>query len=105
MKRIKTTSRYFEQILGVAGSFLSIISGSFILLIRSGGLEGNSFIALLAIAGAFLGFASSFYINRDVEYAGVGFIIAAILVLIGTTQGILGALLLLTAGISALFRK
>ena len=105
MKRIKTTSRYFEQVLGVIGSFLSIISGSFILLIQSGGHEGNSFIALLAIVGAFLGFASSFYINRDLEYAGVGFIIAAIFVLIGTTQGIAGTLLLLAAGISALFRK
>ncbi|MBE6505552.1 MAG: hypothetical protein IJP99_09580 [Methanobrevibacter sp.] len=105
MKRIKTTSRVFEQILGVIGSFLSIISGSFILLIRSGGHEGNSFIALLAIAGAFLGLISSFYINRDVEYAGVGFVIAAILVLVGTTHGIAGALLLLAAGMAALFRK
>ena len=105
MKRIKTISRYFEQILGVAGSFLSIISGSFILLIQSGGLEGNSFIALLAIAGAFLGFASSFFIKRDLEYAGVGFIVAAMLVLVGTSHGIVGALLLLAAGISALFRK
>ena len=105
MKRIKTTSRFFEQILGVAGSFVSIISGSFILLIQSGGLEGNSFIAILAIVGAFLGFVSSFYINKDLEYAGVGFIIAAILVLVGTSHGIVGALLLLAAGISALFRK
>ena len=105
MKKIKTTSRLFEQILAVFGSFLSIISGSFMLLIRSGGLEGNSFIAILSIAGAFLGFISAFYINKDLEYAGVGFIIAAILVLVGTTNGIAGAALLLIAGISALFRK
>ncbi len=105
MKRIKTTSRFFEQVIGVIGSFLSIISGSFILLIQSGGLEGNSFIALLAIVGAFLGFASSFFINKDLEYAGVGFIVAAMLVLVGTSHGIVGALLLLAAGISALFRK
>ena len=105
MKRIKTTSRFFEQVIGVIGSFLSIISGSFILLIQSGGLEGYSFIALLAIVGAFLGFASSFFINKDLEYAGVGFIVAAMLVLVGTSHGIVGALLLLAAGISALFRK
>lgn len=106
MKRIKTTSRLFEQILGVVGSFLSIISGSFIIFIESGGHQGNSFIAILAIIGTFLGFICSFYVERDLEYAGVGFIIAAILVLIGTTHlGILGSLLIMVAGISVLFRK
>ena len=106
MKRIKTTSRLFEQILGIVGSFLSIISGSFILLIESGGLQGNSFIAILAIIGAFLGFISSFYVNKDEEYAGVGFVASAILVLMGTPKlGILGSLLILIAGISTLFRK
>ncbi len=106
MKRIKTTSRIFEQILGVLGSFLSIISGSFILFIESGGLQGNSFIAIISIVGALLGFFASFYVNRDVEVAGVGFVIAAILVLIGTPHlGIFGAILILIAGMSALFRK
>ncbi|MBR0270610.1 MAG: hypothetical protein IJQ68_01240 [Methanobrevibacter sp.] len=106
MKRIRTTSRRFEQILGIFGSFLSIISGSFILFIESGGLQGNSFIALISIAGALLGFLASFYINKDAEAAGVGFIIAAILVLIGTPHlGIFGSILILIAGMSALFRK
>lgn len=106
MKRIKTTSRLFEQLLGIFGSFLSIISGTFIIFIESGGHQGNSFIAILAIIGALLGFVCSFYVERDLEYAGVGFIFAAILILIGTPQlGILGSMLLLIAGISALFRK
>ena len=106
MKRIKTTSRTFEQILGVVGSFLSIISGSFILFVESGGHQGNSFIAIISFIGAFLGFISSFYLRKDVEVAGVLFIMAAVLVLIGTSHsGIFGSILILIAGMSCLFRK
>lgn len=106
MKRIKTTSRLFEQICGILGSFLCLISGSFILLIESGGAQGNSFLAILAIVGAFIGFISSYYVNRHLESAGVGFMVAAILVLIGTPSlAKLCSMLLLIAGMSALFRK
>lgn len=106
MKRVKTTSRLFEQILGVAGSVISIISGSFILFIQSGGLQGNSEIAILAIIGSLLGFLSAVYINKDLEYSGVGFILSAMLILIGSPKlGIIGSVLILIAGISALFRK
>ena len=106
MKRIRTTSRLFEQIFGVVGSFLAIISGSFIIFIQSFGTEGNSFIAILAIIGAILGFISSYYVNKDLEYAGVGFIASAVLILLGTPGwGVLGSLLIMLAGISALFRK
>lgn len=106
MKRIKTTSRLFEQIFGVLGSFLCLISGSFILLIESGGAQGNSFLAILAIVGAFIGFISSYYVNKSLEAAGLGFMIAAILVLIGTPSlAKLCSMLLLIAGLSALFRK
>ena len=106
MKRIKTTSRLFEQILGIVGSFLAIISGSFIIFIESFGTQGNSFIAILAIIGAILGFLSSYYVNKDLEYAGVGFISSAVLILLGTPGwGVLGSLLIMVAGISALFRK
>ena len=106
MKRIRTTSRRFEQIFGILGSFLSIISGSFILFIESGGHQGNSFIAILSFIGAFLGFISSFYVNMDNEVSGVLFIISAILILIGTQHlGIFGSVMLLIAGMSCLFRK
>ena len=106
MKRIKTISRLFEQICGVLGSFLCIISGSFILLIESGGAQGNSFLAILAIVGAFIGFISSYFVDKHLEASGVGFVIAAILVLIGTPHlAKLCSILLLIAGISALFRK
>lgn len=106
MKKIKTTSRTFEQVIGIFGSFLSIISGSFIIFLESGGHQGNSFIAILSIIGAILGFISSFYVQKDAESAGVGYIIAAILVLMGTPRlGIAGSVFILIAGISSLFRK
>lgn len=106
MKKVKRTSRLFEQLLGIFGSFISIISSSFIIFLESGGQQGNSFIAIISIIGAILGFVSSFYVNKDIEYAGVGFVIAAILILMGIPRlGVLGAIVLLIAGMSALFRK
>ncbi|WP_407431139.1 hypothetical protein [Methanobrevibacter sp.] len=106
MRKIRTTSRLFEQILGILGSFLCLISGSFILLIETGGSEGYSFLGLLAIIGAFIGFISSYYVNKHVEGAGIGFVLAAILVLIGTPHlAKICSIALLIAGISALFRK
>jgi len=105
-KIIKTTSRLFEQILGIVGSVLAVLSGSLFLFLESWGMQGNSFIAILSIIGAILGFISSFYVSRDNEYAGVGFIASAVLILISTSHlGILSSILLLIAGISALFRK
>ena len=106
MKRRKTTSRLFEQILGVTGSFLGLMSGSYIFLIPTQGFLISSSLATMAILGSFLGFLSSFYINKDLEYCGVGFIISAMLMLIATPEyGIFGSILVLGAGISALFRK
>ncbi len=106
MRKVRTTSRLFEQVCGVLGSFLCLISGSFILLIQSGGAEGNSFLAILAIVGAFIGFISAYCANKHLEAAGVGFMVAAILVLIGTPHLVkLCTLLLLIAGLSSLFRK
>ncbi len=106
MRKIKTTSRLFEQICGVLGAFLCLFSGSFILLIQSGGTQGYSFLAILAILGAFIGFISSYYANKHVEGAGVGFLVAAILVLIGNPYlAKFCSILLLIAGLSSLFRK
>lgn len=106
MKIIKTTSRLFEQTFGIAGSILAVLSGSLFLFIESWGMQGNSFIAILSIIGAILGFVSSFYVMKDREYAGAGFVASAILVLISTSHlGFLSSILLLIAGISALFRK
>lgn len=99
-------SRLFEQILGIIGSIISLVNGSLFILIESGGHLGHSFIGIVSIIGAILGFVSSFYITRDSESAGVGFIIAAILILMSVPHwGIVSSLILLIAGISTLFRK
>ena len=106
MKRLRVTSRLFEQILGSSASLLSIIMALFVIFVESGARVGNSFIAVLTIAGSLLGFLSTFYIQRDLEYAGMGFIIAAMLILIGVPRfGFILSVMLLIAGISCLFRK
>lgn len=106
MRRIKTTSRLFEVILGCFGSFIAIISSSFLLFLQSGGKEGNSFLAILAIIGSILGFISSIYVSKNSENAGVGFIIASLFVTVGSPHlGVIGSIFMVAAGISSLFRK
>ena len=106
MRRKKTTSRLFEQILGVIGSFLGLMSGSSLFLIQTQWFLITSTMASLAIIGSFLGFLSAFYVNRDLEYCGVGFLVSAMLLLVTTRHlGAVGSVFLLIAGISALFRK
>lgn len=106
MKRIKSTSRLFEVILGCFGSFIAILSSSLFLFLESGGREGNSFLAIIAIIGSVLGFLSSMYVVKNSENSGVGFIIASLFVIVGSPHlGVFGSIFLVIAGISALFRK
>ena len=96
MQRRKSVSRIFELIVGGLGALVSLVSSSFILLIGSFGFG----------AGSFLGIFASIHVFKDSDVGGFLFIVSAILVLLGSTFfGVLGALLLLVAGISALFRK
>lgn len=107
MQRRKSVSRIFELIVGGLGALVSLVSSSFILLIGSFGFGATSFLGLIATLGSFLGiFASIHVVFKDSDVGGFLFIVSAILVLLGSTFfGVLGALLLLVAGISALFRK
>jgi len=89
MQRRKSVSRIFELIVGGLGALISLVSSSFILLIGSFGFGATSFLGLIAT-----------------DVGGFLFIVSAILVLLGSTFfGVLGAVLLLVAGMSALFRK
>ena len=82
MKRRKTVSRTLEFILGIVGSVLGIFSGSFLI------------------------FFSSFYLRRNEEAAGIGFLIATMFVIVGADHiNVISALFLLSAGILTLFRK
>lgn len=105
MKRTKVISRNFEMAMGLIGSVIGIFSGSFLILIEHVSVH-TPFFGFLAIAASILGFASTYYVRKYPEMAGVGFIIATMFVILGSAYiNILSAIFLLVAGISSLFRK
>ena len=106
MKRTKSISRNFEMIFGLIGSVIGMFSGSFLLFIENFGQIHTSFLGVVAIIASLLGLASTYYVRKNPEMAGVGFIIATMFVIVGSAHiNILSAIFLLIAGISALFRK
>lgn len=106
MKRIKYTSRTFEMVMGALGSVIGMFSGSFLIFIESFGQAHISFLGVVAILASILGFISTYYIRKNHEIAGVGFIIATMFVIAGADYiNVVSALFLLVAGISLLFRK
>ena len=106
MKRTRTVSRNFEMIMGIIGSVVGVFSGSFLLLLESFGLVHTPFLGIIAILSSILGFLSSYYVNKNTEIAGVGFIIATMFAIVGADYiNVVSALFLIVAGISALFRK
>ena len=106
MKRRKTVSRTLEFILGIIGSILGIFSGSFLIFLENYGQVHISFLGFVAILASILGLVSSFYLRRNEEAAGIGFLIATMFVIVGADHiNVLSALFLLSAGILTLFRK
>ena len=106
MKRVKRITRTFEMMMGIIGSVIGIFSGSVLIFIENLGQIHTPFLGLVAIAASVLGIVSSYYVKKNSEAAGVGFIIATMFVIVGSSYiNILSAVFLLIAGISALFRK
>ena len=106
MKRTRTVSRNFEMVMGLIGSVIGILSGSFLIFLENLGNVHTPFLGIVAIIASILGIVSSYYVRTHEEAAGVGFIIATMFVIVGSAHiNILSALFLLVAGISALFRK
>lgn len=106
MKRTKIISRNFETVLGIIGSIIGIFSGSFLIFIESFGKAHTPFLGIIAIIASLLGLASTYYLRKNPEIAGVGFIIATMFVIVGSDYiNVLSAIFLLVAGISSLFRK
>lgn len=106
MRRTKSISRSFEMIMGVMGSVIGMFSGSFLILIKTFGQSSPSFLGVIAILASILGFISSYYVKRNSDLAGIGFIIATMFVIVGADYiNVLSALFLLIAGVSSLFRK
>ena len=106
MKRTHTISRNFEMLMGMIGSVIGIFSGSVLIFIENLGHIHTPFLGIVAIIASFLGIFSSYYVNKNAEVAGLGFIIATMFVIVGSAYiNVLSAIFLLIAGISALFRK
>ena len=106
MKRTKSISRNFEMIMGVIGSVIGMFSGSFLIFLESFGHAHTPFLGVVAIVASILGFISSYYVNKNSDLAGVGFIIATMFVIVGADYiNVLSSLFLLVAGVSCLFRK
>ena len=106
MKRTRVVSRNFEMLVGILGSIIGIFSGSFLIFLENVELAHAPFLGIVAIAGSLLGIASSYYVKRNAEIAGIGFIISTMFVIVGSAYiNVLSAVFLLAAGISSLFRK
>lgn len=106
MKRTKTISRTFEIIMGLAGSLVGIFTGSFLIFLQHFGQASTPFLGWIAIIASILGLASTYYVNKNAEIAGVGFIIATLFVVISSAYiNVFSAIFLMIAGVSALFRK
>lgn len=106
MKRTSTITRTFEMVAGLIGSIIGIFSGSFLIFLESFGQAHTPFLGLIAIIASILGLFSSYYVKKNAEIAGVGFIIATMFVIIGSDYiNVLSAIFLLAAGVSSLFRK
>lgn len=106
MKRTRIITRTFEMAMGLIGSVIGIFSGSFLIFLEHVGQAHAPFLGVIAIIASVLGFASTFYVKRNAEMAGVGFIIATMFVIIGSDYiNVLSAVFLMIAGASALFRK
>ena len=106
MKRTKSISRTFEIIMGLIGSLIGIFTGSFLIFLGHFGQVQTPFLGWIAIVASILGFASTYYVKKNAEIAGVGFIIATMFVIISSAYiNVLSAIFLMIAGISALFRK
>lgn len=106
MKRIKVISRNFETLMGLIGSVIGIFSGSFLIFLEQFPKVHTPFLGLVAIMASLLGLASTYYVRKNAEISGVGFIIATMFVIVGSAHiNIVSAIFLLIAGVSSLFRK
>ncbi len=106
MKRTRSISRNFEMIMGIMGSVIGMFSGSFLIFLESFGHSHPPFFGVIAILASILGFISSYYVRKNHEFAGFGFIVATMFVILGADYiNILSALFLIIAGVSSLFRK
>ena len=101
----KSTTRTLELILGIVGGVFGLIGGILALLFSA--FESSLFgLGASAILASIIGLIGSIYVTQNPKYGGIILIISAVWLLISISAfGILGAVLLGIAGLSALIRK
>jgi hypothetical protein len=93
------TSRTIELALGVVGGIFGLFGGIFALLFIPE-------LGLSAILASVIGIIGAIYVTRNARWGGIILIISSIWLLISISFfGVLGFILLLIAGLVALFRK
>lgn len=106
MRYKRTAYRGFEAILATIGGIIALIAST--MAIFSGNFTEllTLSVGTVSIAGSIIGILAGWYSFKDEKIAGVVLIISSILALLGpSTFGMLGAILILIAGIMDLFRN
>lgn len=96
---VNERSRTIELTLGIVGGIFGLFGGIFALLFIPE-------LGLSAILASVLGIVSAIYVTRNGKWGGIILIISSIWLLISISFfGVLGFILLLIAGLVAIFRK
>lgn len=99
------TSRTIELALGISGGVFGLIGGIFALLFSFFVSDALS-LGISAVLASIVGIVGAIYVTKNPRWGGIILIISAIWLLISISLfGLLGAILLLIAGIVALVRK
>jgi hypothetical protein len=99
------TSRTLELILGILGGVFGLLGGVFALIFSA--FEPSLFgLGVSAVVASIVGLVGAIYVTQNAKYGGIILIISAVWLLISISAfGVLGAVLLGIAGLSALIRK
>lgn len=106
MRYVKSTYRGFEALIATIGGIIAFAASSFVVFIGSFTQALTISLGTISIIGSVFGILAGWYSFKDPKVAGVLLIISSILVLFGSSIfGLLGAVLILIAGILDLFRN
>lgn len=105
VKLADDTSRTVEIILGVIGGIFGLLGGVFALFFSA--FEPSvGILGISAILASIAGLVGAVYVSNNSKYGGIILIISAVWLIISISLfGILGAVFLGIAGLSALIRK
>lgn len=98
-------SRTMEVVLGVLGGVFGLLGGVFALIFSAFAPEVFA-LGLSAVLASIVGLVGAVYVTQNAKYGGIILIVSAVWLLISISAfGVLGAVLLGIAGLSALIRK